>query len=102
MLREIIGHLVCHPSPNSIVDVILCVTLLRTQSLTDFESRHALCQNVYLSGCYFHLASSVWKRVQKLRLVRLYFDDENVRLFVRMAAALSCLPLNDVPGGYEL
>ena len=30
------------------------------------------------------------------------FDDENVRLFVRMIAALSFLPLNDVPGGYEL
>ena len=55
-----------------------------------------------LSGCYFHLTSNVWKRVQKLRLVRLYFDDENARLFVSMIAALYFLPLNDVPGGYEL
>ena len=76
--------------------------------MTDFEraainaSRNALGQNVNLSGCDFHITSNMWKHVQKLRLVRLYFDDKNVKLFVRIIAALSFLPLNDVPGGYEL
>lgn len=54
--------------------------------------------NVY--GCYFHMKQCLWRKVQELGLTREYRENEEVRMQVRMCAALAFLRPEDISDGW--
>ncbi|CAG8505260.1 16843_t:CDS:2 [Dentiscutata heterogama] len=74
--------------------------------LTDFES--AAINAVQLEfndaqnkGCYFHLAQSIYHKVQNCRLSSRYSTDELFSLLIRHIPALAFLPYNEIPGVFN-
>ena len=61
-------------------------------ALNAFEIVHP---NSTLTGCYFHLSSNIWKKVQELGLQGHYNDDE-FAMYARMVMALAFVPLPDL------
>ncbi|GBN13774.1 hypothetical protein AVEN_258100-1 [Araneus ventricosus] len=52
--------------------------------------------SVNILGCNFHFNQCLWRQVQNLGLVPDYKDDEEIRLHVRVCAALAYLPESDM------
>ena len=77
-----------------------------TDILVDFErgATNAIWnanQDIEVKGCFYHLCSNVWKRIQHLRLQQSYNDDQKFSLHLKMLCALAFLPLDDVVQGFE-
>ena len=77
-----------------------------TDILVDFERRAINAirnanQDIEVKGCFFHLCSNVWKRIQHLGLQQRYNDDQEFSLHLRMLCALAFLPPDDVVQGFE-
>ena len=54
------------------------------------------------SGCFFHLPSNVWKKIQALGLQYHYNNDAvEFALHLRMITALACVPHDDVIDVFE-
>ena len=46
-------------------------------------------QDIEVKGCFYHLCSNVWKRIQHLGLQQRYNDDQEFSLHLRMLCALA-------------
>jgi hypothetical protein len=74
--------------------------------LTDFEQAaiNAACrefQGVQNKGCLFHLAQSIYQKVQSSGLSVQYGTDENFSLKIRHILALAFLPPDDIPAAFD-
>ena len=72
----------------------------------DFElaSKAALIEafpQTHIYGCYFHLGQSLWRKIQENGLQRLYLQDENVRMALKMLLALAFLPVDEVSDAFD-
>lgn len=82
--------------------------LLEPESvLADFESAsmnaiREVFPNSRIVGCFFHLAQSLWRKIQQCKLTELYRSQEDVRLKLKMLLALSFVPENDVQFALEI
>ena len=54
-----------------------------------------------MKGCFFHLYSSLWKRIQRSGLQQSYIDDAEFANTLRMIAALAFVPPDEVKGYFE-
>jgi len=81
--------------------------LLRPQFiLTDFEqaainAAHREFQGVQNKGCLFHLAQSIYRKVQASGLSVQYGTDENLSLKIRHIPALAFLPPDVIPAAFD-
>ncbi|CAF1121885.1 unnamed protein product [Brachionus calyciflorus] len=74
--------------------------------VSDFEQAILNCVTKYyskskVSGCYFHLASNLWKKVSKKGLVKTYRLNENFRKFFKYLKVLPFVPLKDTIYAFE-
>jgi hypothetical protein len=75
--------------------------------LTDFETAAmGAFRNKFpsarVTGCYFHLAQSIVRKVNEVGLKVEYETRDDIRIAVRCLAALSHLPVEDVPEAFDL
>lgn len=56
--------------------------------------------SVKVQGCFFHLAQSIWRKVQDVGLTESYKTNQEIRLVIRKCAALAFLPPEDVEEGF--
>ena len=52
-------------------------------------------------GCFYHLCSNMWKRIQQSGLQERYINDPEFALHLRMISALAFLPPNDVQNSFD-
>ncbi|CAG8657787.1 3735_t:CDS:1, partial [Scutellospora calospora] len=74
--------------------------------LTDFESTAINAvqlefDNVQSKGCHFHLAQSVYHKVQNCGLSSRYDTNEPFSLLIRHIPALAFLPYNEIPDAFD-
>ncbi|XP_025191560.1 uncharacterized protein LOC112591837 [Melanaphis sacchari] len=74
--------------------------------MVDFEKAainaiQSVFTNTSVRGCFFHLSQSVWRRLQNLVFQRRYIEDSEFALQVRMMAALSFVPEEDVENAWN-
>lgn len=93
---------------DRILDQLLIIipTAAPTVILTDFESAamgafRARFPNARISGCYFHLAQSILRKVNEVGLKREYETRDDIRISLRCLAALSHVPVDDVPEAFD-
>ena len=55
-----------------------------------------------ISGCFYHLTQSTWRRVQSEGLQKLYNENTSVREFCGKIDGLAFLPVEDVKDGMKL
>lgn len=71
----------------------------------DFEQavisavRNVFGLGVRISGCFFHLCQSTWRKIQELGLVQKYKESADIRHFCGMLDGLAFLPVCDVTQG---
>jgi hypothetical protein len=53
-----------------------------------------------VNGCHFHIKKCLWRKVQELGLTREYRENEEIRMQIRMCAALAFLRPEDVIDGW--
>ena len=77
--------------------------------ISDFElGIIRACEEVYpgvpVTGCFFHLSQSIYRRVQEEGLATSYRDpeDRSIRDFAHMTAALAFVPVSDVRTVFQL
>ena len=76
-----------------------------TQLIADFEDAPAAAfrvvfgEQLQISGCWFHYAQAVIRRMKKLRLQKAYTTDEQTQLAFRCVLSLPLLPCNDTEPG---
>ena len=58
-------------------------------------------QGVRNKGCHFHLAQSIYRRVQMSGLSSRYGNDENFSLLIRHIPALAFLPPDDISAAFN-
>lgn len=56
--------------------------------------------NSEIKGCNFHFNQCIWRKVQELGLVKEYTTNDEVKMHVRMLAALAYIPPNSVDEGF--
>ena len=76
-------------------------TILCDFELAAINSASATFPNADLSGCFFHLCSNIWKKIQSLGLQVQYNNDQEFALHLRMIPALAFIPPNDVVDAFE-
>ena len=54
-----------------------------------------------MHGCFYHISSSMWKRIQQSRLQEGYINDPEFALHLRMISALAFVPPNDVQNSFD-
>jgi hypothetical protein len=69
--------------------------------MVDFEKAaiytiHHVFNNTSVRGCFFHVSRNIWRHMQNLGFQQRYTDNSIFALQVRMMAALSFVPENDV------
>ena len=74
--------------------------------MTDFEiaainAVAATFEGTEIKGCFFHLCSNLWKRIQRSGLQHRYIDDAEFANTLRMIAALAFVPPDEVEAYFE-
>ena len=74
--------------------------------LFDFEAAainafSGVFPGAYISGCFFHFSSNIWKRIQAFGLQERYKNDAEFSLHLRMIAAVAFVPPNDTVAVFE-
>lgn len=74
--------------------------------LTDFEraainAANTKFQGAQNKGCLFHLAQSVYRKIQSFGLAIRYGTDEDFSLLIRQIPALAFLPPTDIPAAFD-
>jgi len=78
-----------------------------TQVIADFEEApSAALRNVYgdqltVSGCWFHYAQALIKRLRKLGLTDAYRNDQETQTIFRCLLSLPLLPIGDIAPGFQ-
>lgn len=102
--------------PTYIVSDFEQAAINATQVCTSLRTSHFVSQvshfpflffqnrfpNANSHGCFFHLAQSVWRKVQDYGLKERYLTDDNFREAIKMVPALAFIPPNDVVESFEL
>ncbi|CAI6355960.1 unnamed protein product [Macrosiphum euphorbiae] len=57
--------------------------------------------NTSVCGCFFHLSQSIWRRLKNLGFQKRYMEDSEFALQIRMMAALSFVPEEDVENAWN-
>jgi hypothetical protein len=75
--------------------------------LTDFEAAamgafRDKFTSSRVTGCYFHLAQSILRKVNDVGLKAEYETRDDIRIPVRCLAALSHIPADDIPEAFDL
>ena len=52
--------------------------------------------NADIKGCMFHYTQAIWRKTQQIGLAEQYKNDDSVKTWVRRAAGLPLLPMNEV------
>lgn len=76
-------------------------SLLPATVQIDFEQAairavHEEFPDANVKGCFFHFTQAIWRKVQDLGLAGLYKEDEHIQQWVRRAAGLPLLPVDEV------
>lgn len=82
-----VGHLL----PNAHPDIIL--TDFEMAAMTSFRNQFPAAR---LTGCYFHLAQSVIRKVGEIGMRPSYDSDDDIRGMVRCLPALAHVPVDEV------
>ena len=74
--------------------------------MTDYEKAaqnafQHIFPNAQLNRYFFHLAQSVYRKVQEFGLQQQYADNANLRMKIKMLPSLALLPPNDVIDAFE-
>ena len=78
-----------------------------TQVIADFEEapaaavRNVFGNNVVVSGCWFHYAQALIKRLRKLGLTDAYRHDEETQTAFRCLLSLPLLPAGDIEPAFR-
>jgi len=78
-----------------------------TQVIADFEEapaaalRNAYGDQLIVSGCWFHYAQALIKRLRKLGLNDAYRNDEETQTIFRCLLSLPLLPVGDIAPGFQ-
>lgn len=56
--------------------------------------------SAHIRGCFFHMKKCLWRKVQELGLSTEYRENEDIRLHIRMCAALAFLKPEEVQDGW--
>jgi len=78
-----------------------------SQVIADFEEAPtaALCEvfgdQLTVSGCWFHYAQSLMKRLKKIGLTTAYQNEEDTQVVFRCLLALPLLPVVDIVPGFQ-
>jgi hypothetical protein len=67
-----------------------------------FNALRSLWPNTKISGCYFHFAQSIWRKVQNFGLVSRFNDDENFRTCIEMCYTLPLVPIGDLNDAWQI
>ena len=76
-------------------------TILCDFELATTNSASATFPNADISGCFFHLCSNIWKKIQSLGLQVQYNNDQWFALHLRMIPALAFIPPNNIVDAFE-
>ena len=55
-----------------------------------------------MTGCYFHLAQSIIRKVNELGMKTEYENESNFRCSLRCLAALALVPVDDLQEAFDL
>jgi len=67
-----------------------------------FEAVHAVFgYDLIVSGCWFHFAQALMKRMRKLGLVNPLRDDSRLQTLFRCLLSLPLMPVDEVRPGFE-
>ncbi|XP_022160646.1 uncharacterized protein LOC111032207 [Myzus persicae] len=74
--------------------------------MVDFEKAainaiQSVFTNTSVRGCFFHLSQSIWRRLQNLGFQNRYMEDSEFALQIRMMAALTFVPEEDVENAWN-
>ena len=74
--------------------------------LVDFERAvinafHLIDETIDMKGCFYHLSSNIWKKVQHSGLQQRYSEDQEFALHTRMLSAVAFMPPDNVIAGFE-
>jgi len=78
-----------------------------TQVIADFEEapaaalRSVFGDQLLVSGCWFHYAQALIKRLRKLGLTDAYHNDDETQTIFRCLLALPLLPVGDIAPGFQ-
>ena len=62
---------------------------------------HLIDENIDMKGCFYHLSSNIWKKVQYFALQQRYNEDQEFALHTRMLCAVAFMPPDNVITGFE-
>ncbi|KAG0430304.1 hypothetical protein DMUE_5678 [Dictyocoela muelleri] len=58
--------------------------------------------NAQVKGCFLHFGQALWRRVQKLGLVRLFNNDARFMICVQLCSSLALIPLSEIDNAWVL
>ena len=68
---------------------------------TCYKAAEEMFPDAKISGCFFHFGQAIYRKVQKLKLAKLYADNKEVRhQAVRKCIALALVPEEDIVDGW--
>ena len=76
-------------------------TILFDFELATINAARQVFPNADISGCFFHLSSNIWKKIQSIGLHQRYNVDLEFALHVRMIPALAFVPSDQVVDVFE-
>jgi hypothetical protein len=87
---------------NKTQQILIPVTVV-----IDFEASlksaiEAEFPNCHISGCYFHFCSSLWRKVQNLRLTTAYLRSSSLKKKIRLIMAIAFLPPQLVRNNFNM
>ncbi|KAG0439531.1 hypothetical protein DMUE_2365 [Dictyocoela muelleri] len=57
--------------------------------------------NAVIKGCYFHFGQSIWRRVQKHKLVNLFNTDETFYSCIHLCSTLHLVPVEEIDTSWD-
>ena len=81
--------------------------LAPTHGMSDWEraARNAVTTvfpGIHLHGCHFHFAQNIWRKLQKLGLATIYYNNDQFKRLVRAMMVLPFLPASSISDTFDL
>lgn len=77
------------------------MTILFDFEMAAINAARQVFPNADISGCFFHLASNIWKKIQSIGMQQRYNEDFELALHMRMIPALAFVPPDQVIDVFE-